>query len=147
MQKARSLKRWRKLRHLCRPSFKLIGGKQGKRFSCVFPLGEYVISRLSKKCSAFFFPTHFTYEWQNNSTNIAEDGRARNWLLLFANLKLFHSPLAQTWTWKERHFAAQAVKIHQLICIGLNMSLMLFAGLLFMIFFTLCIQNVAFFVA
>ena len=30
---------------------------------------------------------------------------------------------------------AQAVKIHQLICIGLNMSLMLFAGLLLMIFF------------
>ena len=84
---------------------------------------------------------------KNNSTNIAEDGRARYWLLLFANLKLFHSPLAQTWTWKEKHFAALALKIHKLICIGLNMSLMLFAGLLLMIFFTLCIQNVAFFVA
>ena len=60
MQKARLFKHWQKLRRLYRPSFKLIGGKQGKRFSCVFPLGEYVFTRLSKKCSAFFFPTHFT---------------------------------------------------------------------------------------
>ena len=49
-----------KLRHLWRPSFKLIGGKQGKQFSCVFSLGEYFITKLSKKCSAFFFRMHFT---------------------------------------------------------------------------------------
>ena len=48
------------LRHLCRPLFELIGGKQGKRFSWVFSLGEYIITRLSKRCSAFFFSTHLT---------------------------------------------------------------------------------------
>ena len=42
------LKRWQKLK-THRPSFKLIGGTQGKQFSCVFSLGECVITRLSKK--------------------------------------------------------------------------------------------------
>ena len=47
---------------LCRPSFKLIRGKQGKQFSCVFSLflGEYVITRLSKKLFSLFFRMHFT---------------------------------------------------------------------------------------
>lgn len=73
-----------KTKSLCGPSYKLIGGKQGKRFSCIFPLGEYVITRLSKKCSALFFPTHFTWEWKNNkknnySTNIATAVFAFRW--------------------------------------------------------------------
>ena len=48
------LKRWQKLK-THRPSFKLIGGTQGKQFSYVFSLGEFVITRLSKKCSAYSF--------------------------------------------------------------------------------------------
>ena len=55
MQKARLLKRWRKMRHLCGPSFKLIGGKQGKRFSCVFSLGEYVLLDYQKSVQPFSF--------------------------------------------------------------------------------------------
>ena len=62
MYKERLCKRWQKLK-THRPSFKLIGGTQGRQFSCVFSLGEFVITRLSKKVFSLFFRMHFTYEW------------------------------------------------------------------------------------
>ena len=59
MQKAR-LSAGENWKRLCWPSFKLLGGKQGKQFSCVFSLGGYVSTRLSKKVCSLFFRTHFT---------------------------------------------------------------------------------------
>ena len=53
------LKRWQKLK-THRPSFKLVGGTQGKQFSFVFSLGECVITRLSKQVFSLFFRMHFT---------------------------------------------------------------------------------------
>ena len=41
------------------PSFKLIAGTQGKQFSYVFSLGEFVITRLSKKVFSLFLSYAF----------------------------------------------------------------------------------------